>query len=96
MVNRMAIVKILARHTPSYASLISYILNEGKIDHSEVFSHNLRAHTIAGYEQEFIENEAFRKHTRTDQIYLFHEIISFHAHENNEVITKAMIADLVQ
>lgn len=91
----MAIVKILARHSPSYASLIRYILNEAKTGKTQVYTHNLRSDTIAGYIQEFIENEAFRKQYRSDQIYLFHEIISFHTGENNALITKETIDGLV-
>jgi len=91
----MAIVKILARHSPSYRSLIQYILNEAKLDKAEVYTHNLRSDTVDGYVQEFIENEAFRQQSRSDQIYLFHEIISFSAYEDNAIITKEMIDDLV-
>jgi hypothetical protein len=95
----MAIVKILTRHNPSYASLIGYVLryvvDDKKTDNSDIYTHNLRSNTIEGYVQEFIENEAFRQHTRSDQIFLFHEIVSFHANENKEDITKATIDDLV-
>ena len=79
----MAIVKILSRHNPSYASLVNYILQEGKNDKPETFSHNLRSDTISGYTKEFIENESYRVQSRSDQVYLFHEIISFNGAENN-------------
>ena len=92
----MAIVKILARHSPSYGSLVRYILNEAKMNKAEVYTHNLCSDTIEDYIKEFIENEAFRRQSRSDQIYLFHEIISFHANENNAAISKEMIDDLVQ
>ena len=51
---------------------------------------------MAGYIQEFIENEAFRRHSRTDQIHLFHEIVSFGADENKESITPEVIDDLAR
>jgi hypothetical protein len=92
----MAIVKILARHTPSYASLIRYILNEDKSDKMQVFTNNLRSEDISGYVQEFVENEAFRRQARTDQVYLYHEIVSFHAAENKALLTPDVLDDLVQ
>jgi hypothetical protein len=96
----MAIVKILARHSPSYASLIRYILryivNEEKIEKAPMYTNNLRSSDIAGYVAEFIENEAFRRHSRSDQIHLFHEIVSFHADESKDAITPAMIDDLAR
>lgn len=95
----MAIVKILARHSPSYGSLIRYqlryVLNDAKADEAEVYTQNLRSTTIAGYVREFVENEAFRRQSRSDQVYLFHEIVSFHAQEDNSMITRAMLDDLV-
>nr|MCS3816622.1 hypothetical protein [Mucilaginibacter sp. X4EP1] len=91
----MAIVKILARHNPSYKSLIQYILDEAKINKAEVYTHNLRSDTINDYVHEFIENQSFRLQSRTDQIYFFHELVSLSAKENNELITKEMIDDLV-
>ncbi|QTE35870.1 relaxase/mobilization nuclease domain-containing protein [Mucilaginibacter gossypii] len=92
----MAIIKILARHNPSYASLIRYILNEDKSAQMQVFTNNLRSDTIPGYVQEFIENEAFRRQYREDQVYLYHEIISFHAGEDKALLTPEVLDDLVQ
>ena len=90
----MAIVKILARHSPSYASLIKYILNEAKADKLQMFTNNLRSNSVDEYVQEFITNEAFRKQSRSDQIYLFHEIVSFSADENNTLLTPELLDDL--
>jgi len=90
----MAVIKILSRHNPSYASLINYILQEGKNEKPEIISHNLRSDTIPGYTKEFIENESFRQHTRSDQVYLFHEIISFNASEDNNQIGPEVIRDI--
>jgi len=92
----MAIIKVLSRHSPTYSGLINYILNESKVDKDEIYTHNLRSVDVTGYVREFMENEAFRRQPRSDQIYLFHEIISFHAQETDAVITKDMIDDLVQ
>jgi hypothetical protein len=90
----MAVVKILTRHSPSYKSLIKYILNEDKIDKKTVFTHNLREKDIDGYTREFTENESFRQRHRSDQVYLSHEIISFHRDEEN--ITPEMLNDMVK
>jgi len=94
----MAIVKILSRHSPSYASLLKYVLryivNEEKIGNEQIYTNNLRSDTISGFIREFVENEAFRKYSRSDQIHLFHEIVSFGADEDREAITPAMLNDL--
>jgi len=86
----MAVIKILSRHKPSYASLINYILQEGKNEKPEIISHNLRSHTMAGYTKEFIENESFRQRSRSDQVYLFHEIISFNGEDKSKLTTDAI------
>jgi len=92
------IVKVLTRHSPSYKSLINYIIDGSKDkDGKEHFmTHNLRSDTRAGYEQEFIENEALRKNRRSDQIYMYHEIISISANEDIANITDTMLNDLAQ
>jgi hypothetical protein len=90
----MAIVKILSRHSPSYGSLIRYILNEGKTDPLEAITHNLRSDDIESLVKEFAENESFRKQSRSDQVYLFHEIISFNANEDATALTSAIINDI--
>jgi hypothetical protein len=96
----MAIVKVLSRHSPSYASLVKYILryivNEDKTDKAQIYTNNLRSNTVPGFVKEFIENEVFRKYSRSDQIHLFHEIVSFGADEKKEAITPAMVDDLAQ
>jgi hypothetical protein len=95
----MAIVKILSRHSPSYASLLRYVMryvvDEGKTEHTPIYTNNLRSHDMQGYVREFIENEAFRQHPRSDQINLFHEIVSFHSDEDSGAITREVIDDLV-
>lgn len=91
----MAIVKILSRHSPSYRSLIAYILKESKVDEREVYTNNLRSRDIDGCVREFMENEAFRKHSRRDEVKIFHEIISFHSDEDSRLFTKEIIDDLV-
>ncbi|HVW97065.1 MAG TPA: relaxase/mobilization nuclease domain-containing protein [Mucilaginibacter sp.] len=90
----MAILKILSRHNPSYKSLIEYILQDGKTAKPEIFTHNLRSDTVAGYTKEFIENESFRQHSRSDQVYLFHEILSFNASEDASKITSEVMQDI--
>lgn len=92
----MAIVKILTRHTPSFTSLIKYILQEGKVSDHEVISHNLKSNTITGYIKEFFANESFRKQERKDQVYLFHEILSFNANEDSNLITPEIMQDIAK
>lgn len=92
----MAIVKILSRHSPSYGSLIRYILREGKGDLPETFAHNLRSDDIDGIVREFLENESFRKTFRSDQVYLTHEIVSFGAKEEGRHLTPEVMADIAR
>lgn len=96
----MAIVKILSRHSPSYALLIRYVLryvaNERKSNDNLIYTQNLRSDSVDGYVKEFIENEGFRRNVRTDQIHLFHEIVSFGAEENREAITPEVVDDLAR
>jgi len=90
----MAIVKILARHSPTYKSLISYILNEAKIDRAQVYTQNLRSDNVDGHVQEFILNESFRARMRSDSVFMTHEIWSINKRELTEHITPAMLDDL--
>jgi REP element-mobilizing transposase RayT len=92
------ILKVLTRHNPSYASLIDYITRDSKAPDGNpmVFTHNLRGEGKANWTQEFLENEASRKNTRSNQIYLYHEIISFSDKENTQAFTKEVITDLAE
>ena len=92
----MAIVKILARHSPSYAPLIKYILSETKSNRAHIYTQNLRSADVDGFVNEFITNEAFRKQSRSDQVYFYHELFSLHRDEQTNAITKPIIDDLVQ
>lgn len=88
------IVKILTRHSPSYEALIRYML-KGEA-HKEVFTHNLRGTTVSEWTQEFAQNESWRTRFRSDQTYLYHEIISFSANEDQTVYTPLMLADIAR
>src|SRR6185437_3308980 len=88
------IVKILTRHSPSYSSLIKYILQERKS--SQVITHNIRSKTQDDIVKEFIENEALRKYPRKGNIMMYHEIVSLSANEDKTKITDAMLNDLAR
>lgn len=96
----MAIIKILARHNPSFGSLMQYVtryvVDENKSDSPHIYKNNLSSNDLNGLVSEFIKNEAFRKHTRSDQVHLFHEIVSFHADEDKANITPEIVDDLAQ
>lgn len=57
-------------------------------------THNLRSDDIDGMVREFIENESFRRTFRSDQVYLFHEILSMGANEDGRAITPEVMDDL--
>jgi hypothetical protein len=95
----MPIVKILARGTPSYGSLVNYLLKEGKGKDGRqphILTHNFRGATPDEWIREFKENEAWRKHMRQNQTYLYHEIVSFSNKENPDTITREMLEDIAQ
>lgn len=77
------IIKTSSRKKPSYRQLLEYIMSDqGKLKDPEkesfVLTHNLKGSTIADWEQEFRHNESFRKRKRSNQVYLTHEILSWH------------------
>lgn len=90
------IYKVLTRSTPSFGGLINYILNENKVPEKQVFTHNIRSLNtdIKGITKEFLINESFRNFTRSDQIYLNHEIISFSALDRDK-ITQEVLSDIM-
>ena len=91
------IYKILTRSTPSFKSIITYILDESKNKQLEIFSHNIRSDNlnIERLTKEYIENESFRTYRRSDQNYLNHEILSF-SDEDTSKVTTELLQDMVQ
>lgn len=92
------IVKILSRHSPTYAGLIRYILKEGKGGENkqpEPYLHNFRGHTEKEWVRELCINEAFRKRQRKGQVYFYHTILSFNGLDSNK-ITKDMLQDITK
>ena len=90
------ILKILTKSSPSYQSLIEYILQDGKGKEGEpppIISHNLRSKEgdIQGYVHEFMQNEAMRQYPRKGNILLYHEILSFSRSDNKEVSNKKLL-----
>lgn len=86
------IYKVLTRSTPSYTSLIQYILNENKTADKQIFTHNLRSKNtdIKSITKEFLENESYRKNQRKGQVYLNHEIISLSGSDSNKISQKVL------
>ena len=92
------ILKILSRHSPSYASLIDYIIRESKAKDGKphVITHNLRGNEgQAGWAHQYMENEAYRIRHRSDQLYITHEIVSFSNLDNGK-ITRDMLNDITK
>lgn len=90
----MPIVKILARHSPTYGSLLQYITKADKGTDQRpptIITQNIRGTGIKDMEREFMENEAFRRITRTGQVYLFHEIVSMSAHDKEAITEDLML-----
>jgi len=91
------IYKVLTRSTPSYSSLIQYILIENKTKDKQIFTHNLRSKNtdIKSITKEFLENESYRKHNRKGQVYINHEIISLNGQDSKKVTPK-VLEDLME
>ena len=92
----MAIVKVLARHNPSYGSLIEYLSKEGKSKNGKpaILTHNFKGIDKPAWVQELMQNESFRRYPKATQIFLYHTIISFSNLENKELITEEVLQDL--
>lgn len=94
----MPIVKILARHSPTYGALLHYITkaDKGKDQNPpRILTHNIRGTSIKEMEREFMENETFRRISRADQVYLFHEIVSMSALDK-ETITEDLLLQVAE
>jgi hypothetical protein len=90
------IVKVLGRHDAGYVYLINYILQKNPANERNVILHNLRSDNLNGWMQEFMQNEAFRNVSRSDQLYFYHEILSFSSNENNALITDEVLRDIAE
>ncbi|MFZ4797536.1 MAG: relaxase/mobilization nuclease domain-containing protein [Bacteroidia bacterium] len=90
-------IKILSRKTPIYKQLLQYILKEKDIQKpiQDAITHNFKTNTIEGITHEFMQNEAFRNISRSDQIMIYHEILSLSANET-VTITDDILTDLTK
>jgi Relaxase/Mobilisation nuclease domain len=90
-------IKVLSRKTPSYKQLLQYILKEKDVHKPlpHALTHNFKTNTIEGMTHEFMQNEAFRKISRSDQVMLYHEILSLSANETVP-ITDEILTDLTK
>lgn len=93
------IVKSLTRKSGA-GQLVRYVLRyistEEKTGISQdafVVKHNIRGNTIAAYIKEFTVNEAHRVYKRSDQVALYHTILSW-SHEDTNAITPLMLKDI--
>ncbi len=84
------IYKVLARHTNSFASLLSYIFKKSKTSEKHIFLHNIRGKTKKEWIQEYNENETYRIHKRSDQAFMFHEILSFSNQDKTKINEKIL------
>jgi hypothetical protein len=86
-------IKSLSRHTPSYQSLFDYLTKERNGVKPKTFSFNIRAKTMEGIIHEFIENEAWRKHPRKGNVFLYHTIISA---SNKDTVTSEILIEIAK
>lgn len=86
-------VKILSRKNPSYRQLVEYILKDRKPTKSakDIIKHNIKGTTLEAIVKEFEKNETFRTFKRSDQIALYHEIISLSSNEEHYIPDEVMM-----
>lgn len=89
------LVKIKSRNTASFFQLLEYI-TEGKDKlfdkngQSFVITRNLKGNSVESWTKQFKENEKCRKVKRSDNIKLYHEIISFHRNDSKNISLKKL------
>lgn len=91
----MAVIKILSRHTPSYGSLINYILRETANEKPQVISHNLHSIDPELATKEFILNESFSINNRENKVFLTHELLSF-SNQDTKKMTPEILEDIAK
>jgi len=95
----MPIIKVLTRSSAnSYGSLVNYLMREGKGKGGGtpiLLTHNMRGSTKDEFIQSFMENESWRKYSRTDAIKMYHEIVSWNKLDAEKMTTE-MLLDFAQ
>lgn len=89
------IYKVLSRKSPSYKSLLKYFLKRDE-DISKFYKHNIFTNSLEEINNEFKVNESFRDWHRSDQVYFWHEILSFSDKEDMSVIPPEFIQQFTE
>lgn len=87
------IIKSKSRTRGTWRQLLSY-MERGADEESITLAHNLRGTTIDEWVEEFKEQEALRLDHRKGSVVLYHEILSFHDLDSNEV-TPEKLQDII-
>jgi hypothetical protein len=92
------IIKIKTRNNPSFKQLLEYISDKEKSrlpdtkKQSFIITHNLKGNSIKQWTEQFKKNEEFRKNKRTDSVYIYHEILSWHEDDTKNITPEKMEA----
>jgi hypothetical protein len=88
----MPIIKILTRKNKTHQQLIEYVTKDNK---GFVLTHNLKGNKIKDWVKQYKENEIHRQNNRKDNIYLYHEILSWHKKDTKD-LTEEKLKDMVK
>lgn len=90
------IIKSHTRKNQSFRQLLEYMF-KGLPDQESplIITHNLTGHTLNDWVAEFEENESHRKRKAKNQVFVAHEILSWHNQDRNN-LTKEMIEDMTR
>lgn len=86
------IIKILTRQTKTFNQLIEYVTKDSK---GLVIAHNVKGNKISDWVSQYKENEKHRLNKRKDNIYLYHEILSWHKADTKH-LTEDKLKDMVR
>ena len=89
------IVKIKTHKKPNFKKLFDYLLNDkGRLfdenEKSFLITHNLYGDTADEWVKQFKENESHRGHKRKNAVLLYHEILSWHRSDTENLSLEKM------
>ena len=94
------IVKSMSRRTKSFKQLLMYLLNDkdkltDKDGTSFILKQHINGETIIDWEKAFLANEAGRMYHRANNVFLYHELISWSSKDVQQMNSKKML-DMAQ
>jgi len=89
------IIKSLTRKTKTWRQLLEYMKNDKSRDDSFIIKRHVEGNSISAWTRAFEQNESNRLHKRTNNVTIYHEILSW-SNKDIQKITDAKIKDMAQ